>query len=81
MEMKKMVWKINDIHIPREKWQRVKWLYDYYKGKYSEGLLNRKSKKVLGWKLKTSFKQLVGEMSQSDFKLALKEAYLKKSGF
>ena len=58
-----MVWKINDIHIPREKWQRVKWLYDYYKGKYSEGLLNRKSKKVLGgwiYSIKYKQKKLIG---------------------
>ncbi|MBU2530713.1 MAG: GDP-mannose 4,6-dehydratase [Elusimicrobia bacterium] len=56
---------------------------DFYRPSEVETLLGdpAKSKKVLGWKLKTSFKELVKEMAQSDFKLALKEAYLKKSGF
>ncbi|MEA3307143.1 MAG: GDP-mannose 4,6-dehydratase [Elusimicrobiota bacterium] len=56
---------------------------DFYRPSEVEALLGdpKKSKKVLGWKLKTSFKQLVGEMAQSDFKFALKEIYLKKGGF
>ena len=56
---------------------------DFYRPAEVETLLGNpaKSKKVLGWKLKTSFNQLVGEMTQSDFKLALKETYLKKGGF
>jgi GDPmannose 4,6-dehydratase len=56
---------------------------DFYRPAEVETLLGdpSKSKKVLGWKLKTSFKQLVIDMAQSDFKLALKELYLKEGGF
>jgi GDPmannose 4,6-dehydratase len=40
-----------------------------------------KSRKVLGWKPEISFEQLVAEMADSDLKLALSEAHLKKGGF
>ncbi|MCG2725919.1 MAG: GDP-mannose 4,6-dehydratase [Elusimicrobia bacterium] len=56
---------------------------DFYRPSEVETLLGdtKKAKKVLGWKLKTSFKKLVEEMAQSDLNLALKEAHIKKSGF
>jgi GDPmannose 4,6-dehydratase len=40
-----------------------------------------KARKVLGWKPKVSFKKLVEEMVDCDFKLAQREMHLKEGGF
>ena len=50
----------------------------FYRPAEVETLLGNpaKSKRVLGWKLETTFEGLVSEMALSDFKLALQEARL-----
>jgi len=40
-----------------------------------------KAEKKLGWKRKYDFKSLIKEMVESDLRMALEEAYLKKGGF
>jgi GDPmannose 4,6-dehydratase len=40
-----------------------------------------KARKKLGWQPRTTFQQLVREMAEEDFKLAQRDAMVKKAGF
>jgi len=55
----------------------------YYRPAEVEILLGNpaKAEKILGWKAKTSFEELVTEMAQADLRGALRELHLKKGGF
>ncbi|HAH30704.1 MAG TPA: GDP-mannose 4,6-dehydratase [Elusimicrobia bacterium] len=55
----------------------------YYRPAEVETLLGNpaKAKKILGWKPKTSFEDLVTEMAMSDLRGALRELHLEKGGF
>ena len=55
----------------------------YYRPAEVETLLGNpaKAEKVLGWKAKTSFEELVTEMAQADLRGALRELHLTKGGF
>jgi len=55
----------------------------YYRPAEVETLLGNpaKAQKILGWKAKISFEELVAEMAQADLRGALRELHLKKGGF
>ena len=55
----------------------------YFRPTEVESLLGdpTKAKKQLGWEPKTTFEELVSEMTKHDFELAKRDAFLKSSGF